>query len=483
MTAPSGSDPRYEEIVQRLGGALRAARLYSPTHPSVGEHVHALVEAVRELQGSRSVVLLGFVGGEVIADDTLLVRATATRGDLAREMQALGIHRLLFERGVTRDEVATFVREVASRKERPHNEGRAVAAHSSDDLNAPKEAAEVQVDFLALPHLRAGRIPVDVTAGRSGSGALGVRRVYSDSVDSARTVWDSATSEGRPDLPIARETVEHLAEAVGTSDSLMIGLTGIKEHDNYTFTHMVNTSILAMAQARSLGIVGDQLRVIGLAAFLHDVGKVRTPLEILNKPGALTPGELEVMRRHPLDGAAILRATREMPRLAAVVAFEHHLRQDGVGYPRGLPRLPLNLATVLCGIADVYDAMRSQRCYHRPFATDRILEIIKSNDGKQFDQHLVRRFIHLVGLYPPATLVRLTTGEVAVVAAVDGSDPALPTVRVLTDCEGTYLPAPETRSLWRTATADPGDHEPVGIAATLDPAAYNIDPISILRPA
>jgi len=137
------------------------------------------------------------------------------------------------------------------------------------------------VDFITLPHLRAGHIPVDAAAGDWGAGGVAVRRVYGESIDSARTVWESATAEGRPDLPMAREAIEQLADAVGRTGGLMIGLTGMKEHDDYTYTHMVNSSILAMAQGRALGIDGDQLRALGLAAFLHDIGKVRTPLDIL----------------------------------------------------------------------------------------------------------------------------------------------------------------------------------------------------------
>src|SRR4029077_3775768 len=98
-----------------------------------------------------------------------------------------------------------------------------------------------------------------------------------------------------------------------------------------------------------------------------------------------------------------------------VVAFEHHLRSDGTGYPLGVSRPHLNLGTMLCGIADVYDAMRSQRVYQEAFPTDRILAVLQRNDGKQFDQYLVRRFAQLVGIYPAGNLVRLDTGEIAVV--------------------------------------------------------------------
>jgi putative nucleotidyltransferase with HDIG domain len=151
-------------------------------------------------------------------------------------------------------------------------------------------------------------------------------------------------------------------------------------------------SILTMGQARALGIEGRLLREFGLSALMHDIGKVRTPKEILNKPDKLTDQEFTIMRRHTVDGAEILRRTPEMPILAPVVAFEHHLRLDGTGYPIGALRGALNLGTMLCSISDIYDAMRSQRAYQQAFPTERIIAVLKRNDGTQFDQHLVRRF-------------------------------------------------------------------------------------------
>ena len=127
--------------------------------------------------------------------------------------------------------------------------------------------------------------------------------------------------------------IDGLAQAVAQNRTALLALTTLKNYDNYTFTHMVNVSILTMGQARGLGIDGPLLREFGLAALMHDIGKVRTPLEILNKPDKLTDDEFAIMKRHVVDGAEILRMTPDVPALAPVVAFEHHLRVDGSGYP------------------------------------------------------------------------------------------------------------------------------------------------------
>jgi putative nucleotidyltransferase with HDIG domain len=132
--------------------------------------------------------------------------------------------------------------------------------------------------------------------------------------------------------------VDGLADAVTQNRNALVALTAMRNYDNYTFTHMVNVCILTMGQAQALGIEGRLLREFGLSALMHDIGKVRTPQEILNKPDRLTDEEFVIMRRHPLEGAEILRRTPEMPILAPVVAFAHHLRLDGSGYPFGAKR-------------------------------------------------------------------------------------------------------------------------------------------------
>ncbi len=159
-----------------------------------------------------------------------------------------------------------------------------------------------------------------------------------------------------------------------------MALTALKRYDNYTFTHMVNVSVLAMAQARSLNLEGPLLREFGFAALMHDIGKVQTPQEVLNKPDKLTKEEFDIMKRHVVDGAHILRRTPEMPALAPIVAFEHHLRQDLSGYPENIGHRKLNLCTQIVSIADVYDALRSNRVYREGLPSDRIRAIMAQKD-------------------------------------------------------------------------------------------------------
>jgi HD-GYP domain-containing protein (c-di-GMP phosphodiesterase class II) len=270
-----------------------------------------------------------------------------------------------------------------------------------------------------------------VSDGISGDIAA-IRQLYSKAVASAEAAWESAQTEGQPDLPGALQAVEGLADAVTQNRTALVALTAMRNYDNYTFTHMVNVSILTMGQARALGIEGRLLREFGLSALMHDIG---TPKEVPNKPDKLTDPEFDIMRRHG-GGRGNSRRTPEMP-ISPRSWPEHHLRSDGTGYPIGVKRSTFNLATMRN--CDVYDAMRSQRAYQQAFPTERILAVLRRNDGKQFDQNLVRRFVQLLGIYPPGTLVRLSSGEIAVVTQIHAPDPYRPRVRVLINKEGTRL--------------------------------------------
>jgi putative nucleotidyltransferase with HDIG domain len=453
-----------EDVVRRLAGAIRTAQLYAEAHPLVGRSVDALGEGLLHLVTDQSSVTIGIVGDEIVVGDLPVPRGVESYAELIRRMKALGIERIAFDRGVTLSELHTLVRAIA------HPE------HVPGPGQPGVQPADPLATLNALPHIKVGRINLDERLETSHADVATIRRLYADAVRIAEQLWDSAHHDGQLDPAQAMQLVDNLAQAVAQNRTALIALTALKDYDNYTFTHMVNVSILTMGQARALGIDGALLREFGLAALMHDIGKVKTPLEILNKPDALDDGEFAIMRMHVVDGAEILRQTPDIAALAPVVAFEHHLRLDGSGYP-SVKRSGLNLGTMLCSIADVYDAMRSQRAYQAAFPTDRILAVLKRADGMQFDQHLVRRFAQLMGIYPPGNLVRLDTGEVGVVLRVYAPDPYRPKVRVILSVQGNRLLRPYDVNLWETTGDGPGPHT---IQAPLDPARYGVDPLTYL---
>ena len=441
-----------DELTRRLAAALRGAQLYAANHPITARNIAALVDTLTVAHAALPSIAIGIVGEDLVVVDVPVPRAAENMGELMRRLTQAGIERIVIDRGVQPDALGQMVQVVAR-----------------------GDAAAQQTVFSKLAHIRVGRLQVEErvesTLGDTGT----FRQLYGDAVTVAETLWDSAQVEGAPDAGQAQGIVDTLAQAVAQNRTALLALTALKNYDNYTFTHMVNVSILTMGQARGLGIDGTLLREFGLAALMHDIGKVKTPIEILNKPDKLTNQEFEILQKHTIDGGEILRRTPEIPTLAPIVAFEHHLRADGTGYPSGVNRPKLNLATTLCGIADVYDAMRSKRVYQDAFPTDRILAVLQRNDGAQFDQNLVRRFAQLVGVYPVGNLVRLDTGDLAVVTKAYPADPFRPRVKVIRSAAGTTLERPYEVSLWEAA-----EGQPHAIQAPLDPADMGIDPLTYL---
>ena len=455
---PSTRTALYDELLRRFASGVRAAQLYAADHPLLARNVEGLLTALRALHQHSPSVAVGIVGNELVVSETPMPRTSAGMTELIKRLRDHKIERIAFERGITPPEVSAFVHAVAA-------------------LGSKADAGD---RVMQSPHIRIGRITAEEK--RSGgvmSDMAAIRQLYSGAVQAAEVAWESAAAEGKPDVPAAVQTVEGLADAVTQNRTALMALTAMRNYDNYTFTHMVNVSILTMGQARALGIEGKLLREFGLSALMHDIGKVRTPKEILNKPDKLTDDEFAIMRKHTVDGAEILRRTPEMPILAPVVAFEHHLRMDGSGYPLGVTREALNVATMLCSISDVYDAMRSQRAYQQAFPTERILAVLKRNDGTQFDQHLVRRFVQLLGIYPPGNLVKLSSGEAAVVLKVHAPDPYRPRVRVLFDASARRLDLPYERNLFESAPQGPPAPT---VVAPLDPAEFGIDPLNFMSP-
>jgi len=443
-----------DELLRRFAASVRSAQLYSKSHPIIVRNMAALSAAMQPLHALEPAIIIGIVGDEIIVDDTPISKAE-NLGGVSRRLKLLGVERVTIDRGVTEEEIATFVEAVTTLELRPDGESAA---------------------FPTLPHIRVGRVTVQQKVDASVDMAA-FKRLYTEAVSDAESVWESARTEGQPDPTVARTMVDGLAQAVSQNRTALLALTTLKNYDNYTFTHMVNVSILTMGQARALAIDGSLLREFGLAALMHDIGKVRTPLELLNKPDKLTDAEFTIMKRHTVDGAEILRATPDIPALVPVVAFEHHLRLDGTGYPTAVKRPELNVGTMLCSIADVYDAMRSQRSYQQSLPSDRVLAVLRRNDGLQFDQHLVRRFVQLVGIYPAGNAVRLDTGELAVVVKIYAPDPHRPQVRVIVDRTGEPLAVPYDVNLWES---QPDEGRPSAVAKAIDSAELGIDPLVLL---
>jgi putative nucleotidyltransferase with HDIG domain len=449
--------PGSDDLVRRLAAAIRGATLYAPGHPLVQRGIDALVALCASMSQRADPIVIGFVGDEVVVNAQRLPRSAAALVGFARDMREREIEKITIHRGVTKEELRTFIFELPDRRA---------------TLPLATRLQQKGVSRIAI-----GRLTVEKEEDDGNTGIVAARRIYGTAVETAEQLWQAAKSGDKPDPNAARKIIDSLAKLVGGDRTSLLALTALKRYDNYTFTHMVNVSVLAMAQARALNMEGTLLREFGFAALMHDIGKVHTPQDVLNKPDKLTKEEFEIMQRHVVDGAHILRRTPEMPALAPIVAFEHHLRQDLSGYPRDIGHRRLNLCTQIVSIADVYDALRSTRVYREGLPSDRIKAIMGKKDDPAFNQRLLRRFINLVGLFPVGTLVRLNTEAIAVVTHAHPADPFRPQVKVVRDRDGAVL---EEVMLVNTWEPDARGDYPWAVVEAVDPEAVGIDPLQYM---
>ncbi len=259
--------------------------------------------------------------------------------------------------------------------------------------------------------------------------------------------------------------VERIVDSIFTQQDALLPLARLKQHDNYTFQHSVSVCALMTAFARTLGVSRETIHEIAVGALLHDVGKARVPDEILNKPGKLTDAEFDRMKSHVVQSKIILQATPGISPIALDVAAQHHERFDGSGYPNKLAGQGISLYGRMGAIVDVYDAITSDRVYHKGMAPTEALRKLLDWSANHFEPRLVKAFIRSVGIYPTGALVRLESKRLAVVQAQHADKPMQPTVKVIFHTAGHYL-RPEDVDLRRSQDRIVG-HE--------DFAAWNID--------
>jgi HD-GYP domain-containing protein (c-di-GMP phosphodiesterase class II) len=271
------------------------------------------------------------------------------------------------------------------------------------------------------------------------------KRTYSHSVAVTREVMASVRMGQAPNIKKIKRVVQTIVDQILNEETSLVGLTTIRDYDEYTFTHSVNVCIFSVALGRRLGLSKMQLYDLGLAALFHDIGKSRVPLGVLNKSDGLTDDDWRWLAAHPWLGVLALfqlRGLQEVPYGAMIVAYEHHMKADLTGYPRSLRARQMDVFSKIVAVADGFDAATSRRAYQTvPLSPAAVLAGMRDNPRRGFDQVIVKGFINLVGIYPVGTLVVLDTFELAVVHSVNPNPQAIsrPVVRVVSDDRGNIL--------------------------------------------
>lgn len=317
-------------------------------------------------------------------------------------------------------------------------------------ITAQEEAADTQRRMMALAGARPAE-PVPVTAVKpeerpasvSGPADLRPTALGVELVTARKTFAEASRIIGQmmADIRLGRQmeiervepVVSDVTHSILRNPNAFLTLCRVKNKDDYTFLHSLSVCSLLVAFCRALGHDAPAMQLAGLGGLLHDIGKMRVPDAILNKAGPLTDPEFAIMRRHPESGLEILSQSAPVPAVVEEVVVQHHERYDGSGYPYRLAGDRISPIGQMVAIIDVYDALTSNRCYRQPMEPPQALRKLLEWSKFHFNETLVHRFIHAVGIYPTGTLVRLTDGMLGVVVEQNPGDLLRPTVRLVHD--------------------------------------------------
>lgn len=375
------------EFLHTLARALSVLALYPEGHAARERVLDDSYEKLRlTLDGARR-VSYGFLESEVLFQGKGL--REMRDWDWAPRLAAAGIQSVEFETSVTRDELEEFIDSALMR-----------LGQQPSRTAEMRPARPSAIRWGAIGLRGEEEEPVDVPIA-GVSLALGL-------VEEAETVqWIHEEINRGGGLPLmeAEAVVRSLAVAMHGDQELLLPLARLRDYDEYTTTHSLNVSVLSMALAEWIGLGDTEIRSVGVAGLLHDLGKVCIPHDVLIKPGKLSPAERMLVNRHPVAGAEIILESQPDLALAAIVAYEHHIMIDGGGYPRFTFPRECHYVSRLVHVCDVYDALRTDRPYRDAWPQDRILEYLRDRAGSEFDPAMTSAFLRMINEWEPASVV------------------------------------------------------------------------------
>jgi putative nucleotidyltransferase with HDIG domain len=369
--------PRF---LTALAQALSTMALYPDGHPSREGVVDAAYAGLVALQQADRRVSFSFLGDDVVFGDRPLRQL---RGwDWSTRLAEAGIQRIEFETEVTREEFEGFLSQLLAKL---------TLFAVQQGGRPPAGPGPIRFGQVGIREMEAG--PELQTATIA----------YSLREEAETVQWLHEETQGGHHLPLAEAeaVVRSLAAAMHGDQAVVLPLLELRRYDEYTTTHSLNVCMLAMGLAEWVGLGARDIRAFGVAGLLHDIGKTKIPTDILNKPGRLTPEERDIMNRHPVEGARIIMTSEENLDLAAVVAYEHHIMQNGGGYPKlEFPR-ECHQASKLVHVCDVYDALRTNRPYRAAWPAPKVLDYVEERAGTEFEPDIARRFVKMMSEWEP----------------------------------------------------------------------------------
>ncbi len=427
------------EILKSLNGALRGTKLYPPGHPAIKSGAAKTAEHITSLLYGEENFLIGLVEGAIIFDEDPVPESERMYPDLISFMREKKIASIIFETGVTQDEVFGLIEILTG---------------------PPMVEAELKSALSA-------RGLVHIKIKPAAEGPSNYLEVYNGAVDAVKNAMDEVRLGKIPQSGPVNRVADEVAECVLSDRDAMMGLAMIKNYDNYLFNHSVNVTILAVSLAEAMGLDRDDVHSIGVGALLHDIGKTGVAEDIIRKPGGLSSEEWQQVKAHPKIGAEIIERMDGIDDTASSIVYEHHIKYDQTGYPE--EHSELNPFSHIITICDAYDALTTLRVYQKPHNPVEALKIMNNFAGRSFHPEILKTFTKMIGIYPVGTMVRLSTNEVGVVTHVYAERPLSPTVKVIADAEGRKLAEPKIVDL-----ADESN-ENREIISTVNPATLDIE--------
>jgi len=421
-----------EDFITYLSNAVRNKAIYPSGHPIIMRSLMRTFEILETLMEEKEEINIAVMGDELIFEGMALHGISAALYGFTRDLRQRGIEKITFLKGLKNEEFLGLIDVLTMAQEKLKDSGGPI-----------KTLASKGIKNITLGKIGAPK-EVQPELGRGEEFKAKAKEFYRDAVDAIKRIVDDIKFKKRVNIEKARSAINSMVASIQRNRTPLVTLASLKAHDEYTFSHAVNVAVLTLVQGEALGLDRQTLNDLGIAALLHDMGKLKVPEEILKKPGKLTSEEFELIKLHPADGAKILMNTPGISKLAYVVTFEHHIKYNLSGYPV-VPREKggLNLGSMLVRIADTYDAMRSNRYYAKEIPPEKTIKEMKEASGKEFEPVLLRKFIRLIGVYPPGTFVRLDTNEIGFVFQTNPSDPYRPRAKIVMDSNGSKIETPQ----------------------------------------
>ena len=379
--------------------ALATMTLYPDGHPAREGVIDTAYQNLVALQRLDPCVNFSFLGDEVLVGQRPV---RELRGwDWSGRLSSAGVQRLHFDSEVVREEFEGFLSEVLAR----------LTLSAIQRIPGPSTGGVGPIRFGAVGIRELEPEPDVATAT--------IALTLHEEAQTIEWLHDEMIGGGRLQLAEAEAVVRSLSLAMHGDRAVVLPLLSLRRFDEYTTTHSLNVCVLSMALAEWVGLGARDIRAFGVSGLLHDIGKTRIPLEILNKAGRLAPEEREVMNRHPVEGARIIVASEENLDLAAVVAYEHHIMLNGGGYPKfDYPR-DCHQASKMVHVCDVYDALRTNRPYRAAWPAQKVLDYLGERAGTEFDPEIARSFIKMMQEWEP----RVASADPAPAAAAAAPAP------------------------------------------------------------